>query len=87
MLVAYDISDPKALLKVRKAISSYAVSGQKSFYECWVKPWELRDLSERLRTLMNEETDRIHFFELSEKDFILFIGEVRRQSSEPFLVV
>lgn len=33
-LVLYDVSSPKASAKIRKHISAYAVSGQKSFKEC-----------------------------------------------------
>ena len=87
ILVAYDIADAKRLAKARRLVMAFAVSGQKSFYECWVTPGELKKLASDMKALVNAEEDRIHFFELHEREFTLFLGEVRRQSTEPFLVI
>lgn len=87
ILLAYDVSDPKALSKVRRSLKPFAISGQKSFYECWVTPGELKELTEDIKDLINTDTDRVHFFELHECEFTLFLGEARRQSTEPFLVI
>ncbi len=87
VLVAYDIHDASALYRVKKLLTSFAISGQKSFYECWVTVCELRQLLERIKERIDSETDRVHFFELDESHFSAFLGEARRQSTEPFLIV
>ena len=80
-LVLYDVSSPKASAKIRKHISAYAVSGQKSFKEC------LLDNRERAQLVMNEKTDRIHFFELDPRRLAAAVGKVRRSSIDPFLIL
>lgn len=87
VIVSYDVSEPRTLNRIRRNISSFAIGGQKSFYECWVTPVELEHLAEKINQLLNKETDRIHIFELHENEYALFLGEARRQSIEPFLVV
>ncbi len=87
ILLAYDVSDQKALSKVRRSLKPFAISGQKSFYECWVTPSELRELTEEIKDIINPDTDRVHLFELHECEFSLFLGEARRQSIEPFLII
>jgi len=86
-LVSYDISGVKRLCKVRRAVSAYAVGGQKSFYECWMFPREIPFLVQELREIFDENKDRIHIFELNRSEEPVFIGEARRQSTEPFLIV
>ena len=79
-LVLYDVSSPKASAKIRKHISAYAVSGQKSFKEC------LLDNRERAK-LVGELKDRIHFFELDPRRLAAAVGKVRRSSIDPFLIL
>ena len=87
ILVAYDIHKPSALYRVRKLLTSFAISGQKSFYECWVTAGELSHLLEDISERIDSAVDRVHFFELDESHFSVFLGEARRQSIEPFLIV
>ena len=87
VLVAYDISDARSLYRVKKLLTSFAVSGQKSFYECWVTVTELTDLIHAIGERIDQSTDRVHFFELDESHFSIFLGQARRQSLEPFLVI
>ena len=87
ILLAYDISAPKDLATVRRRLKPFAIGGQKSFYECWVTPSELRDLTTDIKQIIDTQTDRVHLFELHESEFTLFLGEARRQSKEPFLML
>ena len=87
VLVAYDISDSSALYRVKKLLTSFAVSGQKSFYECWVTVTELKDLIEKIGTRINQATDRVHFFELDKSHFPVFLGQAGRQNLKPFLIL
>ncbi|MDI9558906.1 MAG: CRISPR-associated endonuclease Cas2 [Pseudomonadota bacterium] len=61
-LIAYDISHPKRLNRVRHFLKSYSTGGQKSVYECFLTDWELGKVSEGLEELIQESQDRIHIF-------------------------
>lgn len=85
-LVLYDVSSPKASAKIRKHISAYAV-GQKSFKECLLDNRERAQLVSELKAVMDEKTDRIHFFELDPRRLAAAVGKVRRSSIDPFLIL
>ena len=38
-LIAYDISHPKRLNRVRHFLKNYSTGGQKSVYECFLTDW------------------------------------------------
>lgn len=63
-LVCYDIAQPRRLYRVHKFLLGYRVGGQKSFYECWLTPAELRHVHETLESLIDPVEDRVHFFAL-----------------------
>ena len=86
-LVLYDIADPKRLRRVHKAVSAYAVSGQKSFFECWLRPSERKELIAKIASLFNPKEDRVHFLQLDPRALRVMAGVARRQSTEPFLVL
>ena len=70
-----------------KHISAYAVSGQKSFKECLLDNRERAQLVSELKAVMDEKTDRIHFFELDPRRLAAAVGKVRRSSIDPFLIL
>ena len=86
-LVCYDISSPKRLQKALKLVKAYAISGQKSFYECMMTPYERTKLETDLTNLIDENTDRIHFFQLDPRQKARFFGVADRQSTTPFLII
>ncbi|MDR1945808.1 MAG: CRISPR-associated endonuclease Cas2 [Desulfovibrio sp.] len=86
-LVCYDISAPNRSYRVRKCVKAYAVGGQKSFYECWMTPAELRMLQSKLEQLADLEEDNIHFFQLDPRMHPMFYGQAKRQSTQPFMIV
>ena len=61
-LIAYDISHPKRLNRVRHFLKGYSTGGQKSVYECFLTDWELEDVSDGLEERIKETQDRIHIF-------------------------
>ena len=63
-LVCYDISCAKRLYRVHRFLLGYKVGGQKSFYECWLTPAELRDVRRTLEALIDPTADRAHIFQL-----------------------
>lgn len=86
-LVCYDIASPKRLYKVHKCIKSYAIGGQKSFYECWMTSSERQSLQDDLFELVDESEDRVHFFQLDPRLEPLFFGKASRQSINPFMIM
>lgn len=63
-LVCYDIRDTRRLRRVHKFLLGYKVGGQKSFFECWFTPAELRHVRETLNEITNPAEDRVHLFYL-----------------------
>ena len=45
-------------------VKGFSTGGQKSVYECWCTPGELRELTESLRELIVEKEDRVHIFSM-----------------------
>lgn len=86
-LVCYDISDPPTLRRVHRTVRAFAIGGQKSFYECWLTSAERRFLQARLLALMDEATDRVHFFQLDPRRKPLLFGVAKQSQYQPFLIV
>jgi CRISPR-associated protein Cas2 len=86
-LVCYDVADQKRLHRVHKQVQAFAVGGQKSFYECWLTPAELRFLKKKLREITELAEDRVHFFQLDPRLRPHFYGQAKRQSTQPFLIM
>lgn len=63
-LVCYDICDPRRLHRVHHYLQGYKVGGQKSFFECWLTPPELKEVKQTLGQLMEMAEDRAHIFQL-----------------------
>lgn len=61
-LIAYDISDETRLNRVRHFLKGYSTGGQKSVYECFLAENELHYVIKKLKTLIDESSDRIHIF-------------------------
>lgn len=72
--------------RVRGFISAYAISHQKSFYECWLTASELAELIGHVGNALTD-ADRFHCFELDPRMLNRLTGTARRISTEPFLVV
>ncbi len=75
-LVAYDIRDARRLNAVRYLLKGYSTGGQKSVYECFLTEAEYRLVSGTVRSLIDEEKDRVHIFALDSRSrsHILGIG-------------
>ena len=63
-LIAYDVTDPRRLNKVRELLKAYSTGGQKSVYECWLSETEFTEVIETLRRLIAPDEDRVHVFAL-----------------------
>lgn len=73
-LVAYDICNPRRLRRVCKYLTGFKVGGQKSVYECWVTPAELRIMRAELDKLMEPGEDRLHILALDPRMKTLCFG-------------
>jgi CRISPR-associated protein Cas2 len=58
-LVAYDITEPKRLVRVAKICQDYGVRVQYSIFECHLEPNEFDDLWLKLLCEINEKEDRL----------------------------
>jgi CRISPR-associated protein Cas2 len=61
-LIAYDIADDTRLNGTRRFLKGYSTGGQKSVFECFLTQSELRYVISELKTIINEDNDRIHIF-------------------------
>ncbi|PJG82412.1 CRISPR-associated endonuclease Cas2 [Caviibacterium pharyngocola] len=86
-LIAYDICDPKRLYRVHKKVESYAIGGQKSFYECWLTAHELAKFRVEITALMECFEDRLFIFQLHNDTEPMLFGKAHLQSTQPFLLV
>lgn len=49
---------------MHRFLQGYKVGGQKSFFECWLSPAELREVRRKLAELLDSAVDRAHIFQL-----------------------
>jgi len=57
-LVAYDIADPKRLVRIAKACEDFGVRVQYSLFECRLEPDEFQRLWQAIRAEMDSDEDR-----------------------------
>lgn len=63
-LVAYDVCEPHRLQRVCRYLTGYKVGGQKSVFEVWATPAELKHIRTDLDELMEPAEDRLHILAL-----------------------
>lgn len=73
-LVAYDVCNPRRMRRVCKYLTGFKVGGQKSVYECWLTPAELRVMRGELDQLMEPGEDRLHIVALDPRMKTLCFG-------------
>ena len=86
-LVCYDICSPQRLYRVRKYLLGYRVGGQKSFFECWLTPAELREVRQTLETMLEPEEDRAHIFQLDPRMKSDGLGLASLTVTDVFMIV
>ena len=74
-LICYDIADKKRLVKVRKVVYSYALSGQKSALEAPLNKKLLKELIEKLDAIIDKEADKINIIPFSKEPLIFGKGD------------
>lgn len=86
-LVCYDIANPKRLYRVHRFLLGYKVGGQKSFFECWLTPSELRVVRAGLLARMEIDEDRAHIFQLDPRQQPIQLGCAKAPQSGPFMIL
>lgn len=86
-LVCYDISEPATLQRVHRYLLGYRIGGQKSFYECWLTPAELRLVEADLGEMIDVQSDRVHIFQLDPRMRPTLLGVAQLAQCKPFLVL
>ncbi|KAF0155741.1 MAG: cytoplasmic protein [Syntrophaceae bacterium] len=66
MIVAYDIADPRRLMRIAKVMLDYGVRVQKSIFEVSMTPQAFHGLKERVEKIIVEEEDGVKYFPLCE---------------------
>lgn len=73
-VIAYDITEDKRLNKVRNFLKGYSTGGQKSVYECFLTEAELSHIIEELKEMIDEDSDRVHIFQVDRRARTLILG-------------
>lgn len=85
-LVCYDVADPRRLRRVHRFLLGYKAGGQKSFFECWLTPAELRHVQDELTRLLDVATDRAHLFQLDPRQAVVYLGRAR-PAGQAFMIL
>jgi len=74
-LAVYDIASPSRLKKMLHVVKDYATGGQKSAYECYLTPAELKQLILRVTQELNKAEDRFSCVELKQSKTPRVLGK------------
>lgn len=87
-LVAYDIAESKRLHRVHKKVQTYAISGQKSFYECWLTSAEFAEFQQKMTACIELSEDRLFIFQLQQDTKPELFGCANLpEFNQPFFVI
>ncbi|MCF6246485.1 MAG: CRISPR-associated endonuclease Cas2 [Desulfobacula sp.] len=67
VIVAYDISDPKRLVKVAKIMKDYGLRVQKSIFEVSLTPSVFNKMKNKIDYTIEASEDGVKYFPLCEK--------------------
>lgn len=68
-LAAYDIKDPKRLLKISKVFSCYGVRVQKSLFEIECTEQVIQDIRKEIKEIIDTQKDCVAFIEICVQDW------------------
>ncbi len=66
-LVAYDISEPRRLVRIAKICEDFGVRVQYSLFECRLEPDEFQALWGQLEAELDTETDRVVAYPMDQR--------------------
>ena len=87
--VAYDIPDDRRRTKVMNLLYGYGVRVQYSVFECELRPTDLEQLKQRMRRLLQKETDDVRFYSLCQGCLakVTVMGKAQVHRHEAFVMV
>lgn len=86
-LVAYDVCNPSRLHKVCRYLTGFKVGGQKSVFEIWATPAELKHIRADLEALMEAAEDRLHILALDPRMKPRCLGRANTFTDHHFAIV
>lgn len=86
-LVAYDVCEPRRLQRVCRYLTGYKVGGQKSVFEVWLTPAELRGVRDDLERLMDAGEDRVHILALDPRMKPRCLGRAQTFAQRHFAIL
>ena len=86
-LVAYDICEPRRLVRLTRYFNSYRVAGQKSVPEIWITPAELGHIRADLSWLLDAATDRLQLIALDPRMKRYCLGQAATFTGTYFSIV
>lgn len=90
MIIAYDISDPRRLVRIGKMMKDYGVRVQKSIFEAEIDERRFREMKTRIERLIDSRVDGVKYFPLCDRcaDRPIAIGvSAESPRDDPYLIV
>lgn len=66
-MICYDITSPRRLRRCAKVLEGYGIRVQKSFFQADLKPDDRDKLISRLRSIIDEQSDKLFCYPLCEQ--------------------
>ena len=92
VLVLFDIAEQKKYRLLMRRLKRYAVRIQKSVFEAWLKPRQIRDMSVAIERLMSLERyfdsdDNVRIYRMAGNCDVTVFGECRTAQAESDIFV
>lgn len=81
-LAAYDVTDPGRLRQGLELVKGYATGGQKSAYECFLSPAEVKALLSDMADVLDSVEDRFMLIRLDPRARVYTLG-VATEPADP----
>ncbi len=86
-LACYDVTRPSRLRAALAVSRQFATGGQKSVHECWVTPWERRDLLHLLSLVIDPDADRVLLVRLDGQRRVITLGAALSPADADCIVI
>lgn len=73
-IAAYDISDPKRMVRALRVLKSYALGRQKSVFECYLDRAERRNLLFAIKHILDPVEDRFFLVRIAPRGPVHTLG-------------
>ncbi len=87
VLICYDISEPKRLVRVAKTCLAFGERVQKSVFECHLSQRQLNNLIAQVVPLINEEIDYLRIYKIAGIPQVQVWGKIPLTSDEDLIII